>query len=296
MNQDDKSLANPSPEYQHLLREHLKVVKQLHHSERMKSQFLSSIRNEIINPFGAILNLSASISQLQSGQSDKAAAMAALIHQEAFNLNFQLQNIFAAAEIEAGDICLSVTKVDVPTLVQSVIEKFRGLFTRKGLQLTLRRNADDTTEAATHGDASRFFRTDADKLDIVLCNLIANAIEFSQPGGSVEITIAIRAGMLQIAIKDEGIGMHEKDLSVIFHRFTRLDASATKEHGGHGLGLSVVKALLESLGGGTVVSSSIRSGSVFTLTIPESPLTEEMPDCADGTVVFFRGTDNQEIV
>jgi signal transduction histidine kinase len=296
MNQDDKSPATPSPEYQHLLREHLKVVKQLHHSERMKSQFLSNIRNEIMNPFGAILNLSESIGQLPGGQSDKAAALAALIHQEAFKLNFQLQNIFAAAEIEAGDICLSLTTVDVPALVESVIEKFRGLFTRKGLQLTLRRNADDTTEAANPGDASRFFRTDADKLDIVLCNLIANAIEFSQPGGSVEITIAIRAGRLQIAIADEGIGMHEKDLSVIFHRFTRLETDASRQHSGQGLGLSVVKALLESLGGRTVVSSTIHSGSIFTLTIPEQPLTEEMPDYADGTAVFFHGTDNQEIV
>ena len=84
-------------EYENLLREHRLLNKQLEVAERAKSHFLSNIRNEIINPFGAILGLSENIRQLEEGQLPKAQTMASHIYQEAFKLNFQLRNIFAAA-------------------------------------------------------------------------------------------------------------------------------------------------------------------------------------------------------
>jgi signal transduction histidine kinase len=227
----------------------------LRQSEALKSDFLSNIRNEINNPLMSIMGLA---KQVADGKADKetARSMAGMIYNEAFDLDFQLRNIFAAAELEAGEAAMSVAQVDVASMVRGVIAEFGHKATEKNV-----------TVLFEPGEVS--FKTDPDKLQKVLANLLANAIEFNREGKRVTIKTWRDARMLNIAIIDEGVGIPEADRKKVFDRFVQLDRGVRKRHKGHGLGLSITKALVEMLDGTVTLSGAEGQGSVFTVSLAE---------------------------
>ena len=106
--------------------EELKILnKKLEESEALKSHFISNITNEIVNPFASILGLSKNILSVKKENWKKVFSMVALIQSEAFSLDFQLKNVFAAAKIEAGEVYPEIGKVDILNLVKSVTDSFR---------------------------------------------------------------------------------------------------------------------------------------------------------------------------
>ena len=111
-------------EVQDLNKELIQVNKKLEDSEALKSHFISNITNEIINPFASILALSKNILSVEKENWKKVFSMVSLIYSEAFNLDYQLRNIFVAAKLEAGEISPEILNVDVKHVIESVIESF----------------------------------------------------------------------------------------------------------------------------------------------------------------------------
>lgn len=251
------------------------VNQKLQDSEALKSHFLSNIRNEINNPLTSIMGLS---SQLMSGQADpqKAAETAGMVYSEAFSLDFQLRNIFMAAELEAGETSPAFAQVDICKLVEGAIELFSHQAASKQVPL------DAVMEPGT------VFATDAQKLQIILNNLLANAIEFSPEGARVEIRVGQKNDSLQLAVRDFGCGIAKEQQAVVFDRFRQLDSGTTKTHPGHGLGLSITSTLTELLGGSIELQSDPGQGSTFTLTIPQADLADGIDTIAqDGNFFLF---------
>lgn len=247
----------------------------LRDSEALKSHFLSNIRNEINNPLTSIMGLSR---QLMEGKVDPAetAAVARMIHAEAFHLNFQLRNIFIAAELEAGEAVPALARTDVSGLIESAVEQVRHLAEPKSL--SLKKNVAP----------GLYFITDAQKLQLVLTNLLANSVEFNKPGGEVSVRADLREGCLAVEVADSGIGIDPVDQERIFDRFHQLESGATKSHRGHGLGLSITKALVEMLTGTVVLESTRGQGCTVRLTLPE-PEGEFATDvlASDGNLFIF---------
>jgi signal transduction histidine kinase len=250
----------------------------LRQSEALKSDFLSNIRNEINNPLMSIMGLA---KQVVDGKADAETArgMAGTIYHEAFDLDFQLRNIFTAAELEAGEAAMSVAQVDVASMVRGLIDAFG----HKAAEKTV-------TVLFEPGEGSLSFKTDPDKLQKVLANLLANAIEFNCEGKRVIVKAWRDAGRLNIAITDEGIGISEADRKKVFDRFVQLDCGVRKRHKGHGLGLSITKALAEMLDGTVTLSGAEGRGSVFTVSIAELG-TDRSVDVTseDGNEFIFEG-------
>jgi signal transduction histidine kinase len=112
-------------------------------------------------------------------------------------------------------------------------------------------------------------RTDGDKLKHILQNLINNAIKFTDEGRiAVSARCSCESKMAEFKVADTGTGIHKDLLPSIFEMFRQLDSSATRTHGGAGLGLYIVKQYTEALGGKIHVESEVGAGSVFTVTIP----------------------------
>jgi len=229
--------------------------RRLQESEALKSHFLSNIRNEINNPLASIIGLAR---QLAGGAADAgaAAAVAGLIFAEAFHLDFQMQNIFAAAELEAGEASPEVARIDVACIVDGVISSLRHQAEAKGIRFDCR------------GEEALPFVTDAGKLSLMLSNLVANAIEFTPAGGEVEVAYVVDDGVLQVSVRDSGPGIDEEMRDAIFDRFRQLDTGSTKNHRGHGLGLSVVGALAQLLGGSIRPEEAADGGALFLLALP----------------------------
>lgn len=248
-----------------------KLNVKLAESERLKSDFLSNIRNEINNPLTSILGLSREIAAAKKDEQTKQR-MAQSIYDEAFELDFQLRNIFIAAELEAGETQLHISRVDVAAFIKNLVGAFSRKAQKKNLTIAF------ACRGAEPEDQGLLFKIDAEKLHLVLANLLANAIEFNNEGKTVRIEARKENGVLQVSIADEGIGvpMHERER--LFDRFHQLDRGSTKKHRGHGLGLSTTKALVEMLGGKVSVADADGGGCVFRIAVPEAP------DAGDGVL------------
>ena len=259
------------------------VNKKLEKSEALKSNFISNIRNEINNPFASILGISANILQVckreDSNCADKVSVMATLIHNEAFKLDFQLKNIFTAASIEAGEALPEIARVEVNELINEAAKYFNQKIQQKQIRIQYKKQL---------GQNESYFKTDPTKLELALMNLINNAIEFSNKAGEVEINASVNNNQLKVEVIDFGIGISKNDQQVIFDRFNQLDSGLTREHSGHGLGLSVTKALLELVNGTIELTSQKGKGSRFTILLEEWNMEEDIDDVAfGGNELFF---------
>lgn len=239
----------------------IQVNRKLEESETLKSHFISNITNEIINPFTSILGLSKAILSVDKENWKKVISMVALIHSEAFNLDFQFRNIFFAAKIEAGEIYPEVLNVNIDGVVSGLVEAFKHEARRKRITITLSYTGRDTRPDT--------FRTDPEKLKLIVANLLSNALSFSPEGSAVTITVWFQEGKLFVSVRDQGIGISPENKQIIFDRFKRVDSGINSINRGHGLGLSVNKAIIEMLKGQIEVESELGKGSIFTFSIPE---------------------------
>lgn len=266
----------------------LSVNKKLEESEALKSHFISNITNEIVNPFASILGLSKNILSVDKENWKKVFSMVALIHTEAFSLDFQLKNIFAAAKIEAGEVYPEIGKVDIPNVVKSVTDSFRIEANKKKVTFDLR--LDFPEESAVEFT----FRTDPEKLKLILSNLINNAVKFSLDSSTITIMVWIEKQELYVSVHDHGIDISDEHKQLIFDRFKRVDTSITSVNRGHGLGLSIIKSLLDLLGGDISFQSEKEKGTTFTIHIPEAvEMEDSFKTSLNGNEIFFEEENNQ---
>jgi signal transduction histidine kinase len=252
-------------------------------SEQLKSNFLSNIRNEINNPISSILELSKNISEGDLTD-ETIKSLATLIHAEAFDLDFQLRNIFLSAEIEAGESPLSVISVRVFHMMESLIQQFEKKIAKKGLQFEWENSVLET----------QILRTDAEKLHLIISNLLANAIQFNKEEGRVTIETSFENDALTVVVRDTGIGISDDQKEKIYDRFYQIEAGSTKTYGGHGLGLCITKALLEVIEGSIHLESKLGEGTAFTIVVPslEMSNSEEDTFSMDGNDFLFENDED----
>lgn len=238
------------------------VNKKLEESEALKSHFISNITNEIINPFTSILGLSKNILHVKKEEWKKVISMVALIHSEAFNLDFQLRNIFVAAKIEAGEVYPEVLKVNMQALIQSAADSFKIEAKKKNIEVIL--------EVLPSQGADFSFKTDSEKVKLILANLLSNAVKYTSENGKIIIRLSFEGELVKIEVIDNGEGISEDNQKIIFDRFKRLDSGINSINRGHGLGLSINKALIDLLGGSINIKSQLNKGAAFTVLLPES--------------------------
>ncbi|WP_317898017.1 sensor histidine kinase [Aurantibacillus circumpalustris] len=268
-----------------LLNELQKVNKKLIASEGLKSNFLSNIRNEINNPVASILELSKNISE-GTLSVDAVKKFASLIYSETFSLDFQLRNIFASAEIEAGESIVCPVSIKLPSLIETILLSFKHQIEKKNIQIFVSTSiADDEN-----------FCSDPEKLHLILSNLISNAVQFSREGTSIEIKFEIENDQFIFSVLDNGMGISTEEKEIIFDRFRQIEEGSTKNYGGHGLGLSITRALLELIDGEIKVESEKNVGSFFSICVNEAKESTIEKDIysTDGNDFIF--VDNDSLV
>lgn len=257
-----------------------KVNRKLEDSESLKGHFISNITNEIINPFASILALSKNILSVKKENWKKVFSMVSLIYSEAFNLDFQLRNIFVAAKLEAGEIFPEILNVDIKHIMESVVESFKTETKKKKIRIDFKFNIKE------ENNKPFFFKTDPEKLRLIMSNLLSNAVKFSSDNSEIIVKVEIDKKDLKVLVKDNGSGVSLENQKIIFDRFRRVDSGINSLHRGHGLGLSINKALLDLLNGKIDFKSEVGKGTDFTFSIPES--SGQVSGFAfDGNELFF---------
>ncbi|MBN1951952.1 MAG: HAMP domain-containing histidine kinase [Bacteroidales bacterium] len=258
----------------------LELGKKLNESESLKTHFISNISNELMNPFTSILAISENILSVDKENWKKVIHMVSLIHTEVFNLDFQLKNIFAAAKIEAGETQPEITLINIDQLISNLIQSFKHESKVKHLKV-------DYLSRNLVSDTVLYFKSDAEKVQLLLSNLLSNAIKFSYPEGNVQIEAIKDEETLTIKVKDEGQGISKSNEQIIYDRFKRLDSGINSLNRGHGLGLSIMKAICDILNGKLSFESELGKGTTFTLQLKEST-GDTTGISTDADEIFFK--------
>jgi signal transduction histidine kinase len=268
-------LSKLEKENEELVRSLSEVNEKLHDSERLKGHFISNITNEIVNPFTSVLALAENIKRLKEGEIPMAHHMAELIFEEAFHLDFQLKNIFAAALIEAGKEQVKCSVINLNDLNHQISEYFRQQLDKKRIQLSI----SFSNESSDNDQIS--FTSDREKLDIILKNLISNSIKYSPEDSVVELKYFMGKKELHFEVSDQGKGINPEDRKIIFDRFKQLDEKINSINTGHGLGLSIVQAYAEMLGGKVRLNDNFDKGVNVMVIISESAEASDWDDLED---------------
>lgn len=209
----------------------------LRENDKVKGEFLSLIKNVFNNPMGSLLNLSSMM--LKNEDTPRTQKMKLLLDVELQKLNFQLGNIFTAAEIEAGEIGNYLSAIDLEVLFEEVCHAFLYLIHEKSLVIK------------TNIDVPSKLVSDAKKLHTILLNLVSNACEYSFRGNTILFRAFVEDGNLIIEVSNTGDVIAKEHKKDVFNRFKKVDkqSKARESVEGLGLGLSVVNALVESLDG-----------------------------------------------
>ncbi|WP_293086099.1 PAS domain S-box protein [Okeania sp. SIO3B5] len=244
---------------------------ELARATRLKDEFLASMSHELRTPLNAILGMSEALQEEVFGAVDEQQlkALQTIEHSGAHLLEL-INDILDVAKIEAGRIELNYTQVSIYHLCQSSITFVKQLALKKRIHLK--------TKLPTN---LPIILIDERRIRQALINLLNNAVKFTQNGGSVTLTATLKQGPLnpgvanfpkqnyiQIAVIDTGIGITPENLKKLFQPFIQIDSALNREYNGTGLGLTLVKRIVELHGGQVGVKSEIGVGSCFTMDIP----------------------------
>ncbi|MDB5324909.1 MAG: rpfC, partial [Phycisphaerales bacterium] len=226
-------------------------------ASRMKDEFLATLSHEIRTPLNAILGWS-QIMQSSADPADIANGLQ-VIERNARAQAQIIEDLLDMSRIISGKIRLDVQRLDLSAVVHTAIEALRPTADAKSLRL--KSVIDPLQGVVVSGDISR--------LQQVLWNLLSNAIKFTPKGGRVQVLLERVNSHLEISVIDSGEGIEPEFLPYVFDRFRQADASTTRRHGGLGIGLSIVKQLVELHGGSIrVKSAGSGHGATFIVTLP----------------------------
>ncbi|HLL75894.1 MAG TPA: ATP-binding protein [Pyrinomonadaceae bacterium] len=229
-------------------------------ANRMKDEFLATVSHELRTPLNAIIGWS---HMLRSESFDEATVSRALatIERNAHSQAQLIEDILDVSRVVAGKLRLNVGPVDLASVINAAVDSVQLAADTKGIRLGV---ALDPSARHVSGDAGR--------LQQVVWNLLSNAIKFTPEGGRVEVRLGRDGRDVQIKVSDTGQGVAPEFLPHVFDRFRQADGTSTRRHGGLGLGLSIVRHLVE-LHGGTVTADSPGAGlgASFIITLPPAP-------------------------
>jgi signal transduction histidine kinase/CheY-like chemotaxis protein len=232
----------------------------LRQANSFKSEILGTVAHDLKNPLSVILGRTEILKELiaKSGAlNGEAQAQIAHIRDAANRLTGMVDDLVADAMADALDISVRREPVDISILVQEVAEANRPLAARK--QQTIR------VSAPSHHTAM----VDSDRIREAIDNLVSNAVKYSPIGGAIDIMVTQEPGNISIQVKDQGAGLSPEDLSRLFGRFQRLSAKPTAGETSTGLGLSIVKRIVDLHGGRvTVESAGPAKGATFNMQLP----------------------------
>jgi len=219
----------------------------------IKANFVSNISHELRTPLTHIKGYLSLLLEgdIESLESDQQHALR-VIEKAAEKLSRLIEDLILFSTSETSSIQINKEKFDLVSLTNKVIEQNKTNAETKKIRLSLNTQLELVE-----------VNSDSSKVSWVINQLVDNALKYTSPGGRVVIKIQQEVQKVEIAVMDTGLGIPSDKIGEIFDPFHQLDASSTRQQGGTGLGLSLAKKIVETLGSSLIVSSSLGKGSVF---------------------------------
>jgi PAS domain S-box-containing protein len=230
----------------------------------MKDEFLATLSHELRTPLNAIQGWATLLRQREVTAEDRARGLEAIER----NVRAQAQivsDLLDMSRIISGKIHLEVQPISLHEVIHNAIDSVRASADAKKIRI---RTLLDSSVGFVRGDPNR--------LQQILWNLLSNSLKFTPVGGRVQVTLERVNSHVELVVEDSGVGIPAEFLPFVFERFRQADGAMTRRHGGLGIGLSIVKTLVELHGGSVrVKSAGENQGASFAIALPVSHVTNE---------------------
>jgi signal transduction histidine kinase len=251
------------------------LVKELKESQekleenKLKTEFFANISHEFKTPLNILMGAMQLIEMYTLNGTiidteKKLEKYMKTMKQNALRLLKLINNIIDMTKIEANDLSMELHNYDLVTIVGNVVQSMAVYAGIKSVNINFNSEIKE-----------KLIACDADKIERIMLNLLSNALKFTDKNGKIIVNINSYENKVYISVEDDGIGIHEDKLKLIFQRFRQGDKSFTRNREGSGIGLSIVKALVEMHDGSITVESKYKKGSKFTVELPEIILDEK---------------------
>ncbi|MBU3143319.1 PAS domain-containing sensor histidine kinase [Clostridium sp. CF012] len=235
--------------------------------DRFRTDFFANISHELRTPINVILGtlqlMDLKFKDLFKESEKKSRGYLKTMKQNCYRLVRLINNLIDVTKIDAGYFEIHLSNCNIVSVIEEITLSVAGYVENNGISLLFDTEMEE-----------KIIACDKDKIERIMLNLISNAIKFTNPGGEISINIVEGKDNVVIVVKDTGIGIPIEKQQLIFDRFIQVNKSLTRNKEGSGIGLSLVKALVEMHGGNMFLESQINIGSKFSFELP----IKQLPD------------------
>lgn len=232
-------------------------ISDLRRLERVRRDFVANVSHEFKTPLTAIQGFAETLLGGALDDAEHRTRFVEIIRDHSVRLARLTDDLLKLSQIEAGRLELELRPVEIGELADACAETLKFRAGKKNHEIEVRCDAHLPLVMA-----------DASRLREVLINLMENAVQYTPPGGHIEVRAEQQNGMVDVTVADNGIGIPQADQERIFERFYRVDTARSREAGGTGLGLSIARHIVEAHGGDIWVESAVGQGSRFHFSVP----------------------------
>ncbi|MDP4146288.1 MAG: sensor histidine kinase [Bacillota bacterium] len=248
--------------------EELKFKERVLNESKQQLEFFSNISHELRTPLNIILSTIQLLDLFKSDGTIKIVGRDTdnyfkIMKQNCYRLIRLVNNLIDITKIDSGYLKPRFQNHDIVMVVEDITQSVADYIKSRGIDIIFDTDVEEKTIAC-----------DPEIIERIMLNLLSNAVKFSKPGASILVDVHDEEENVLISVKDTGIGIEKDKIDMIFERFVQVDKSFTRNHEGSGIGLSLVKSLVEILGGTITVESEYGKGSMFKILLPTN-LKEE---------------------
>jgi PAS domain S-box-containing protein len=259
-----------SEELERKLEENKILLRETMELDVLKTEFFANISHELKTPLNIVLSSAQMIEAINKGNikldnNTKADKYICMMKQNCFRLIRIVDNLIDSTKIDTGYFQLYLKNLDIVSVVENITLSVAKYIEDKGINLIFDTDIEEKTIAC-----------DGEKIERIILNLLSNATKFTNEGGSIFVNVSVnhKIDSVILSVKDTGIGIPKDKLEDIFERFVQVDESKESNHLGSGIGLSIVKSLVEMHEGKIHVESEPGCGSEFIIELPANVLPE----------------------
>jgi len=234
--------------------------------DRIKTEFFANISHELKTPINVILGSIQLVDKYYNefiANPNKLNKLNKTMKQNCFRLLRLTNNLLDITKIDSGYFKLNLENTDIVKVIEDITLSVANYVENKGVELIFDTNVEE-----------KIMAFDPDKLERIMLNLLSNALKFTSKEDKIKVIVCDKGNEIVIQVKDTGIGIPKEQQPTIFDRFTQVDKSLTRNHEGSGIGLSLVKSLVEMHGGNITVESVYGQGSNFIVKVPLNTINE----------------------
>jgi len=247
--------------------ENKKKMDEMMEYDKIKTEFLANISHELKTPINVILG---SLQLADRYEDDfisnpyKFQKLVRTMKQNCFRLLRLINNLIDITKIDSGYFNINLQNADIVKVIEDITLSVANYIENKGVELIFDTNIEE-----------KIMAFDPEKLERILLNLLSNALKFTSKEDRIEVNIFDKGNEIVIEVKDTGIGIPNEQQAIIFDRFIQVDKSLTRDNEGSGIGLSLVKSLVEMHEGKITLESKYGEGSNFIIKIPSNIIVED---------------------